>query len=290
MTHALDPIIVAADGGGSGCRACAGTLSRGILAHARGGPGNVHSDFDGAVRNLTGAVREALAKAGMAEADPRAITAHFGVAGAHTPGEMAAVQAALPYGQTSVTGDRATSVRGVLGSADGYVVALGTGTIIARQDCLETRTVGGWGFDLSDQASGAWLGLRLCQETVLVEDGLRPATDLSAQILSELGGLAGLIALSTGARPATYAPLARTVVEAAAQGDGLGRDLMLEGAGYVTRALHHLGYAPGDLLSLAGGLGPHYAPYLAEDLTRNLQPPRGTALDGAFAMALEAVK
>lgn len=288
MSTTADPILVAADGGGTGCRACAGTLSKGILAQASGGPGNVHSDFSGAIANLTKAVREALTQAGLGDVPDAQVTAHFGAAGAHTSVEMAAVQAALPYGHSTVTGDRETNVRGVLGDCDGYVLALGTGTIIARQAGLEMRTVGGWGFDLSDQASGAWLGHRLLREITLCEDGLRPHTDLSTRVLAAQGGLVAMIEFSTDATPGHFAQLAREVVEAAQLGDPLGLELMQQGAHYVDQGLRHLGFTEGNALALAGGLGPHYAPYLAKDLTRNLVSPKGSALDGAFAMAAQA--
>ncbi len=288
MDFGSDPIIVAADGGGTGCRACAGTVSKGILAEAKGGPGNVHSDFSGSIHHLTTAVRDALVKAGMGDVDDIRITAHFGVAGAHTNVEMSAVRDALPYGHCSVTGDRATSVRGVLGTTDGYVVALGTGTIVARQHDLEMRTVGGWGFDVSDQASGAWLGHRVLCETVLAEDGLRAHSDLSRKALADRGGLIGLIEFSATATPGDYAPIARLVVEAAKAADPLGLDLMQQGAAYVETGLRYLGFQPGDVLSLAGGLGPHYANYLAQEFVQNLHPPKGTALEGAFSMACQA--
>ena len=290
MTRDETVVIVAADGGGTGCRAAAGTLAKGILAEARGGPGNVHSDFAGAVANLTGAVQEALAEAGLADTPPARITAHFGVAGAHSGAEMAEVARALPYGRVAVTGDRATSVRGVLGEADGFVIALGTGTIVARQRALEMRTVSGWGFDLSDQASGAWLGHRLLCEAVLAEDGLRAHTDLSRKALADKGGLVPAIHFSTGARPGAFAPLARDVITAAQAGDALALELMTEGAAFLVRALEVLEFAEGDVLSLAGGVGPHYAPYLPEHMTANLMAPKGTSLDGAFAMACAAAR
>ena len=283
-------VIVAADGGGTGCRAAAGTLESGMLAQASGGPGNVHSNFDGAISNLTSAIEAALAQAGLAGTPQDQITAHLGVAGAHSKVEMAAVAAALPYGRSSVTGDRATSVRGVLGDADGYVVALGTGTIVARQKALEMRTVGGWGFDLSDQASGAWLGLRLLQELILAEDGLRPHTDLSRRVLETKGGLIQVVHFSAAAAPGDYAVLARDVITAAKEGDALAQALMREGAAYLEQGLDTLGFQTGDLLSLAGGVGPHYAEFLPDRMTGNLKAPKGTALEGAFAIAAQAAR
>ena len=290
MKDMNDKVIVAADGGGTGCRAAAGTMARGILGQAAGGPGNVHSDFDGALANLTGAVAAALAEAGLADIQLSEITAHFGVAGAHSEEEMTAVAKALPYGASSVTGDRATSVRGALGSEDGYVVALGTGTIVARQSGLEMTTIGGWGFDLSDQASGAWLGKRLLRETVKAVDGLQPHTALTSATLEKMNGLFNMIYFATDAAPGDFAPLARDVVPAAAEGDAVALKLMQEGAAYVSHGLRSLGMQEGDVLALGGGLGPHYAPYLPKELTANIISPKGTALEGAFAMASDRVK
>lgn len=283
-------VIVAADGGGTGCRVAAGTLGGGILAQASGGPGNVHSNFDGAIANLTAAVAEALTAADLADTPLDRVVAHFGVAGAHSEVEMSAVARALPYGHANVTGDRATSVRGTLGDADGYVVALGTGTIVARQAALQMRTIGGWGFDLSDQASGAWLGLRLLQEAILAEDGLRDHTELSRKALEERGGLIETVHFAAHAVPGDFARLARAVITAAQEGDDLGQSLLREGAAYIERGLRTLGFQEGDLLALAGGVGPHYAPYLPDAMTARLAPPKGTALDGAFAMAQDAAR
>ncbi|MEM7522081.1 MAG: BadF/BadG/BcrA/BcrD ATPase family protein [Pseudomonadota bacterium] len=285
-----DPIIVAADGGGTGSRAAAGTVSRGIIGEGVGGPGNVHSNFDDALRNLTGAVSQALKNARLDGTPAAQITAHFGVAGAHSEHEMRRVMKALPYGTTTVTGDRATSVRGVLGEDDGFVVALGTGTIVARQRALNMKTVGGWGFDLSDQASGAWLGKRLLQEAVLAEDGLRAHTALSQATLSAHGGLIGAVHFASSARPAAFAPLAREVLDAAKSGDTLALALVREGAAYLVQALSSLGFAPGDAIALAGGLGPHYAAFLPTGYLSNRKTPLGTALEGAFSMARAAAK
>lgn len=290
MDTSSPQVIVAADGGGTGCRAVAGTMTRGVLGQAKGGPGNVNSDFTAAVTNLTDTIDRSLSAAGLAHTPPDQITAHLGVAGAHSQVEISALAAALPYGRIAVSGDRATSVRGALGATDGFVVALGTGTIIARQENLQMRTVGGWGFNVSDQASGAWLGRRLLEHVVLAEDGLRAHTDLSRITIEAKGGLLGIVHFSSVSAPAEYAHLARDVVEAAQQDDSLGIELMAEGAAYLETALNTLGFEQGNVLTLAGGLGPHYATYLASSFTRNFQDAQGSALDGAFAMALQLAK
>ncbi|MEP5728460.1 MAG: BadF/BadG/BcrA/BcrD ATPase family protein [Sulfitobacter sp.] len=290
MKNLDDKVLVAADGGGTGCRAAAGTFGNGIMARSAGGPGNVHSDFDEAILNLVTAIDAALQDAGLGDTPRDQITAHLGVAGAHSDVEMAAVERALPYGKCRVTGDRATSLRGALGDSDGYVVALGTGTIVARQNALEMTTIGGWGFDLSDHASGSWLGHRLLREVLLAEEGLIAHTPLTRKAIQDKGGLLAVVYFSMDAAPGDYAPLARDVVAAAAQDDPIALQLMRDGAEFLELGLRTLGHKAGDKLVLTGGLGPHYAPYLAQHLTDCLIPPKGTALEGAFALAQQAAK
>jgi len=283
-----DPLLIAVDGGGTGCRVAVGTLNAGVLAQAKGGPANINTSFDGSVANIVKAVETALAQAGLDGADLAQATAHVGLAGADTAAARDRTCAALPFGRCIVTGDRETSVAGVLGRQDGFVIALGTGTIIARQQSGEIRTVGGWGFAISDQASGAWLGRALLTRALLVADRIEPATPLSQHISDQLGGLAGIVAFSATAQPGDYAKFAPEVFAAAGKGDKLALDLLHEGSAFLERGLDTLGYVSKDVLSLAGGVGPHYAPYLSEKYTRTVQKPKGNALEGAFGLAVQA--
>ncbi|WP_370402404.1 BadF/BadG/BcrA/BcrD ATPase family protein [Sulfitobacter sp. JB4-11] len=290
MSAAQQRIVVAVDGGGTGCRAAVGTLDAGIIAQAEGAPANVATGFEAALANVTAVVSRALAHADLADAPLDQITAHVGVAGANSQADMARVAAALPYGTCSATGDRETTVVGALGDADGFVIALGTGTIIARQHEGAVRTVGGWGFKLSDQAAGAWLGRRLLEEVLLAEDGMRDHSTLTQSTLARYGSLYEIVDFAATAAPGAYAELALHVVPAAHQSDPVAVALMQEGATHLERGLDALGFADGNALSLAGGLGPKYEPWLAERYRRNLVLPRGTALQGAYALACKAAR
>lgn len=117
---------------------------------------------------------------------------------------------------------------------------------------------------------------------MLAVDGFAPHTDLSRTILHEHGDDPGQIVLfSLNSQPSDYARLARDVVTAAEAGDPLGARLMQEGAAYIRRALEVVGWNPSEALCLTGGLGPAYIRWL------NLPTvtPKGTALDGALALA-----
>jgi glucosamine kinase len=285
MTEQQDTVLIAVDGGGTGCRAAAGTLRRGILGEAAGGLGNVGTNFKAATGNIRSAMNAALAEAGLEDTPASNICVFMGLAGANFPDEMSRVAAEFAYGAVHVTSDRDTAVVGALQEADGFVVTLGTGTIVARQKDRVIKTVSGWGFHLSDQASGSWLGHQLLRKTMMGEDGMIAQSPLGTQVLAEIGGAAKAMIFSASAAPGDYAALARQVIPAAQDGDEIGLALMQEGAAFIVSALGVLGFAAGDRLCLSGGVGPHYAPYLPEPFTRHLTPPAGNALQGAFTLA-----
>lgn len=283
-------LILGVDGGGTGCRAAVSAPGQRILGYAEGGPGNVESDFDGAITTIKTCINNALTQAGLETASPDRIVAHIGVAGTNDGPLVEKTAAAFTFCKTTVTGDRTTTVRGVLGDKDGHVVALGTGTIIARQKAGQMRAVGGWGFHLSDRASGAWLGRRLLEETVLAEDGLITHTACTKTVLDEIGHAPDIFMWSSSAKPKDYAMFAPQVMRSADAHDPVAKAIVAEGAEYIQKALDSLGYATGGPLSFTGGIGPLYIPHLNPSLTTNIVMPEGNALDGAVALARETAQ
>ncbi len=276
-------IFIGVDGGGTGCRARIATANR-VLGEGRGGPANVSSDQVGAIRNVTAAIAQAMADAEMDSLD-RA-HAHLGLAGVLSPAQAEAVAQDMPFETVTVTDDRPTMLAGALGSDDGIVAAIGTGSFVGSKRGSEYRFVGGWGFMLSDEASGAWLGRAVLAETLQACDGMRKKTDLTQQIMDHFDNDAS--ALSEFARtapPADFGAFAPMVTAAAEGRDDTGLALMQRGAGYIETALQTLDFQPTDVLCLTGGLGPIYEGYLPNAFTDRLREPNGTALDGALILA-----
>ncbi|SFR20229.1 BadF/BadG/BcrA/BcrD ATPase family protein [Poseidonocella sedimentorum] len=286
MTRGLPVLFLGVDGGGSGCRVALARADGTVLARAERGPANVTSDFDGALANLRAAIHEALSAAGLDESALAACRAHAGLAGVVTRSDADRVRAALPPARWTVTDDRPTALAGALGGQDGALICVGTGSFLISRRGAALRTIGGWGFQLSDQGSGAWLGRALLEETLLAHDGLAAFTDLTRAVLIDFGGAPDrIVAFAGQAGPQDYARLARKLTEAAAAGDDTGRAIMARGASYLTRALAALDLAGNAPLCLSGGLGPSYAPYLSPPLAARLRAPAGTALDGALLLA-----
>ena len=288
MIDLMKSLVIGVDGGGTGCRAAIGTHADGILARAAGGPANFATNPDCAIANVVEAVAKAAAEIGVKAQSLSAATAHVGLAGALTNNDHQRAAKALPFGNITVTDDRCTSVVGALGADCGFLLSVGTGTIAATNSNHDIRYVGGWGFHVADQASGAWLGRAALEQTMLCYDALAKHGDMTQNLFAKFNNDPNqVVAFSISAKPGDFGALAPDVVNAAKNDDPWALAIMKKGAKYLEEALVALGHQKGDAVCLTGGLGPHYATYLAPQFTENLIPARGNALDGAFQLACQ---
>ena len=141
------------DGGGSGCRAAVCDAEGRMLGRGAAASANIWSDPDGALGNILAAAGAAAAEAGAA--DLGGLVAVLGLAGANVPAAVARLQGRLPFRRLRIEPDMVVALKGALGEADGITAALGTGSVYAVQRAGAVRMIGGWGFLLGDQGSGA---------------------------------------------------------------------------------------------------------------------------------------
>ena len=279
-------IIVGVDGGGTSCRAA--LVNGAVRIEGTGGPANV-SDFDRAIDTICATIENLVRRAGLPDGALATGALHLGLAGVTGQTMAARVGAALQVrlggGRITVSGDHVTTVAGALGHGDGAVAGIGTGSFLGRQVGGRVRALGGHGFLLGDEASGAWLGKRILQYLLKGEDGILAHSDLTRDLRDEHGGRAGVIAFALSARPADFARLAPRILSAADAGDPMAMRLMRQGADYILSALRALGWSEGEALCLTGGLGPAYRDWLPEPVAQSLVVPRGGALDGALTLA-----
>lgn len=275
--------ILGVDGGGTSCRFALVWNGRRYDVQTRAA--NATSDPIGAIGALQGGLRALAEAADITVADLAEVPAFLGLAGVVSDAAALHLAAQLPLENVHIEDDRRTAMVGALGASDGCVIGLGTGSFFGRRTNGRNRFIGGWGFVLGDEASGADLGRGLLRCALDVHDGVRDATPLAEEVMARFGSSAGVVAFAASATPGDFASLAPQVVTAAQEGDAVAVHLMAQGARMIEAALHDLGWQKGEVICPLGGLAPHYSPYLSGHIAAHITEPAGTALDGALALA-----
>lgn len=278
------PFFLGIDGGGTGCRAAIAERNGPVLGRAEGDAANIVTDPVGAQANIERVTRDAMAAAGLAP-DLGTVHAALGLAGANVGEAGARLAARLPFGRSVIVSDALTGLRGAHGTADGITATLGTGSIFAVQREGEVRMLGGWGLLLGDHGSGARLGRSLLEAALLAHDGMRAETPLLRRVLDEAGGAAALVEAAQGKSPNWFARFAPRIAAAAETGDAAAEEILSEASARVADAIDALQTAESVATCFLGGLGAIYAARLSGRYPGQIRAPKGSALDGALALA-----
>jgi glucosamine kinase len=260
--------VIGVDGGGTHARAVLVDEDGEELARGEAPGAVVRLESPSAAARAVGeAVHKAATRAGV---DLPAGAIWAGLAGAGFPDARLAVERELVnagIAEKVVVGtDVEAAFHDAFGSAPGILLIAGTGSIAwTRTAAGGVVRVGGWGERLGDEGSGFAIGSAALRAVVRAEDGRGPSTELTHRVLEQLslGGVDALIPWTASATKADVARLVPLVSKAAAEGDGVARDIMSRA---VQELSDHLAAAiergapwqePPELV-LAGGL-------LAED-------------------------
>ena len=287
-------VFIGLDGGGTACRAQAALPDGRHTQVFTGGAANVFSDFATAHQEIKTLLELALTAAQNLVPDATLAPPRIavGLAGASESGATARLRAALPYRHVSVHGDIDISLWGAFGDEDGIVLAVGTGSVLARQQNGAMHRLGGYGFMLGDEGSGAWIGREALRRTLHAHDGLGPRTPLVAELWERFGGVAGLIGFAGRARPAEYAALAPIVLAHDRASCPVAGAILDQGCAWLQHCLRHLlNRAPDMQVAPLGGLGPVLLERIMAQGGAHLHrvAPKGTALDGALWKARQGV-
>jgi glucosamine kinase len=277
-------LFLGIDGGGSRCRARIRQADGAMVGEAVGGPSNIYQDFRGALETIVATASEAAGMAGVKTTD---LHAGLGLAGIITSvGKEKVEDARLPFASVSVDNDAYAACVGAFGGGDGGIVIAGTGSIGLALVGGERHMVGGWGFQLGDHGSGAWVGHHAVRRAALALDGLLQPTQLIEEILARTGqNRLDLSRWSEQARPKDYAQFAPIVFASAAKGDVQGMMIVIEGAAAISTLGRALLARGAKTICLLGGLAKVYPPYLDADVRRAMAEPQTDAVDGAIMMA-----
>jgi glucosamine kinase len=278
------------DGGGTKCRIRIRGQDGGLLGESVGGLANLYSDLDAAIATILDTIAEALAEAGLKPEDRRHMHVGLGLAGAVTDETTTAVRQALrPFASVSVDVDAYAACLGAHDGGDGGIVIAGTGSAGLAIVQGQRHWIGGFGFPLGDQGSGAIIGRSALRRAALSLDNLIPTSPLLDELLGQFNHDRDAFAeWARHALPRDYAQFAPRIFAAAAQGDRHGHALVEEAAQAVARLANELLARGAPRIALVGGLARPFVPYLPHQLKPHLVEAKRDPLDGAIMMARRA--
>lgn len=148
------------DGGGTKTACAVGDETSTLATSISSGSNVVRVGEAAAKESLHSAIRQACKAAGIPPSEIR--KACVGIAGAARAGISEAVRqivAEIIPGDIEVVGDMEIALEAAFGADPGVIVIAGTGSIAYGRDAAgQVARAGGWGFAISDEGSGYWIG------------------------------------------------------------------------------------------------------------------------------------
>lgn len=280
------------DGGGTGCRARIEDAQGHVLGQGVSGSATTRLGIEEAWNSIMRASEAATEEAGLTRQQYGQIKLGVALAGLGRKGALQALQATPhPFAARFFVNDGKGACLGAHSGRDGAIVIAGTGSVglgfVEGQDLR----VGGYGFPISDEGSGAYLGLKAVQVALRAHDGRLEKTALLNEVMQRFGDdPMEVVAWMDQASATEYAALAPMVMRHADQGDAAARAIVQGAAAHVDGLVRALFERGAPRVSLLGGLATPLLAWLAPDVRRRLKPADGDGVSGAIILAKQGEK
>jgi N-acetylglucosamine kinase-like BadF-type ATPase len=254
------PLFVGIDGGGTKTACAVGDETR-VLAIAQAGGSNLIRSGEAAARtSLLEAIDKACADASVASAG--ICGACIGAAGAgrgDVQSAIAKIAAERLRCHVQVVGDTDIAMQAAFGAGAGVIVIAGTGSIAFGRDAQgNTARAGGWGFAISDEGSGHWVGRAAVRRAFAAYDEGQDPVLLKS--LMKAWPAASLEEFLRDCNTADFSQLFPPVLAAADTGDTSARAVLMQAGGELANlaktVLRRLfpAQADGVPLAMVGGV------------------------------------
>jgi glucosamine kinase len=292
MNSRSDLFLLGIDGGGTRCRARLCDRAGAKLGEGTGGPANIRLGVDQSFASVLQATTQCMSEAALSPRDTERVVACLALAGASEPAHLeAARRRRLPFRTAIFITDAQAACLGAHGRRNGGIIVVGTGTIGWAELNGRQHRVGGWGWPISDEGSGAWLGCEAVRRTLWAHDGRIPWSALLSSVFAKFrSDPHAIVRWMSAALPRDFATFAPDIVEHAAAGDPVAAELMRGAGGHIDALAQRLVARGVHRLALVGGLASAIEPWLPDATRRCLVAPLGDAVDGALQLARDAAE
>jgi glucosamine kinase len=160
----------------------------------------------------------------------------IGATGAARPEIAAKIRSILAeltsetFTRIEVVGDTVIALEAAFGAAPGVIAIAGTGSVVyGRNAGGQTARAGGWGFAVSDEGSGHWIGRRAVSAILKARDQGQE-TALTTMILQawKLNSIDELVQQANSTLPPDFPRLFPVVLRAADDNDTIARELLAD--------------------------------------------------------------
>ena len=258
-----------------------------MLGQGLSGPATTRLGMNNALLSIMAAARGAMAQANLGEDAMARVRVGIGIAGMGRKGVPQFLENwSHPFHSVVFEGDAYTACLGAHQGSDGGIIIIGTGSIAYARQANQTVRLGGYGFPISDEASGADLGLNALRLALQAVDGRIVTSSLLEAILSQFSHDPFKVVDWMDAATATdYAAFARMVALQAESGDAIAIKLMGDAAGHVGNMVNALTAKGIERISLLGGLAKYMVQWLPPEIAARITPAVGDAMAGAILFA-----
>ncbi len=223
------------DGGGTKTRCTLADETTSLATAMTGGSNIIRVGEAQAREALHNVVRQVCATAKISPDQIRAICA--GAAGAARPEIAARIRSILAElipeigpANIEVVGDTEVALEAAFGAGPGVIAIAGTGSIAyGRDNAGRTARAGGWGFAISDEGSGHWIGRRAVSAILSAHDQALE-TALTPMVLHgwKFTTVDQLVQHANSTPPPDFPRLFPVVLRAADQADTVACDLLAD--------------------------------------------------------------
>jgi glucosamine kinase len=273
------------DAGGTSTKARLTDASGKVLASAQASAGSLRAGAAQGHAALIDVSAQVMRAANLENVAQKHVICAAGIAGFSLEKELAALRALpFPFQSIELASDGEIACIGAHGGRDGAIVIAGTGSIgIARLSGSVIR-IGGYGFPISDEGSGAEIGFQALKAFCQVRDGRRVADALAAR-LAPMIDAEGLHWWRDQALPKDFARIAPLVFAAQQVGDPTACSIVNRAGEEISKIALALCAQGAARWSLMGGLAQPLHPFLNAMARRLHVAAGGDAIDGALWLA-----
>ncbi len=279
--------FVGIDGGGTSCRARIKDAQGNFVGEAKTGSANIMLGAEIALASIIESISLAADQGGLSQHDFSSMHVGLALAGAeHKASWQAFMSLSHPFASMTLNTDAYGACLGAHNGKDGAIMIAGTGSCGIYLKGLEQHVVGGREFPISDQGSGAMMGLRLIQQVLLAQDGIRANTPLAQHVMQHFeNDVDNVVAWSKQALPRDYGQFSPEIFQYAQQGDELAIEMLKQTASDIEMFLVALNKCGATRICLMGSIAERILHWLSPPVQQWIVTPQFDAIEGALMFA-----